>query len=240
MVTETRPTLDGYQPESKAVAALAARLQGEMVQPGDPTYETIRAVWNDPVDGRPALIVRCADVVDVIAAVDFARLQQLSVAVRSGGNRLADYGTGDGGVLIDLSNLKEIDVDPVRRIARIEPGLTWAEVAAAVQPDGLALTSGNVDTAGIGGPIISHLRAVEIVTVNGRLVRACATEYADLYWRLCGGDGNVGVAVAFVVELVPGETVLDGRIREDAAQDVAALPADSGDAPAGPGHHPPS
>jgi FAD/FMN-containing dehydrogenase len=108
MVTESRPTLDGIQPERTAVAALAWRLQGELVLPGDRAYETARTIWNAEVDSRPALIVRCADAGDVIAAIDFARAQGLPVAVRSGVDSLADYGTGDGSVLIDLSNLRGI------------------------------------------------------------------------------------------------------------------------------------
>ena len=140
---------------------------------------------------------RACDVEDVLAAVDFACGQGLSVAVRSGGHSDAGFGTCDSGVLIDLSRIKRIDVDPVSRRARIEPGLTWAEVAAAAHAHGLALTSGNSGSVGVGGLLlgggmgwmarkygltIDRLRAVELVTASGRFVRASATEHAELFW----------------------------------------------------------
>jgi FAD/FMN-containing dehydrogenase len=130
---------------------LESRLQGCLVWPGQPAYEAGRGVWNMATDRRPALIVRAADAEDVIAAVDFARAQGLSVAVRSGGHSNAGFGTCDGGVLIDVSALKGIDIDPLTRRARIEPGLTWAEVSAAAHPYGLAMTSGNAGSVGDGG-----------------------------------------------------------------------------------------
>jgi FAD/FMN-containing dehydrogenase len=133
MAIETILTMDGHAPSLAAMDALTARLQGDLMRPGDPTYETARAVQNAAVDRRPALIASCADAADVIAAVDFARQRGFSVAVRSGGHSLAGYGTSDGGVLVDLSRMKGVDSDPVRRIARIEPGLIWAEVAVATR-----------------------------------------------------------------------------------------------------------
>jgi FAD/FMN-containing dehydrogenase len=219
--------------------ALAARLQGDLVRPGDPAFDAARTVYNAAIDRRPALIVRCADAADVIAAVDFARAYELSVAVRSGGHSLAGFGTCDGGVLIDLSDLNGIDIDPIGGTARIEPGLTWAEVAAATHPHGLALTSGDTGTAGVGGLIlgggigwmarkyglaIDRLRAVEVVTASGRLLRATSTEHADLFWGLRGGGGNFGVAVAFDVDLHPGGTILGGAIFYDAAEIARVLP----------------
>jgi FAD/FMN-containing dehydrogenase len=203
-------------------------------------YETARTVFNAAVDRRPALIARCADALDVIAAVDFARVQGLSVAVRSGGHSAAGFGTCDGGMLIDLSRLKRIDVDPLSGRARIEPGLTLGEVADATHPHGFALTSGDTASVGVGGLMlgggiglmrrkyglaIDRLRAVELVTANGRLVRARATENAELFWGLRGGGGNFGVAVAFEVDLHPGGTVLGGAIFYDAAEIAGVLPA---------------
>jgi FAD/FMN-containing dehydrogenase len=156
--------------------------------------------------------VSAVDAEDVIAAVDFARGQRQSVAIRGGGHSDAGFGTCDGGVLIDLSQLKRIDIDPVTRRARIEPGLTWAEVAAAAHPYGLALTSGNSGSVGVGGLslgggigwmarkyglTIDRMRAVELATASGQFVRASATEHADLFWGLRGGGGNFGVATAF-------------------------------------------
>lgn len=233
MAIETMLELDGHVPSQEAIDALAARLQGEIVQPGDPSYETARAVHNAAADRLPALIAYCDDAGDVIAAVNFARAQGLSVAVRSGGHSLAGYGTCDGGLLIDLSRMKGIDIDPARQSARIEPGLTWAEVAAAAHVHGLALTSGDVGSVGVGGLAvgggigwmarkygltIDRLRAAEVVTASGRLVRASATENAELFWGIRGGGGNFGVVVAFEVDLHPGGAVLGGAIFYDAAE----------------------
>jgi FAD/FMN-containing dehydrogenase len=241
MANKTMLEQDGLMTRHVAVDALSARLQGDLVLPGDAAYETARAVFNAAVDGRPALIVFCADAADVIAAVNFARAQELSVAVRGGGHSLAGYGTCDGGgVLIDLSRMKGIEIDPVRRTARLEPGLTWAEVASATHAHRLALTSGDQGAVGVGGLIlgggigwmarkygltIDRLRAVELVTANGRLVRASATDNAYLFWGLRGGGGNFGVAVAFEVDLHPGGIVLGGMICYDAAAAAQILQA---------------
>jgi FAD/FMN-containing dehydrogenase len=225
---------------ARAISRLESRLQGELVWPGDADYESERTVWNVAVNRRPAVIVRAVDAEDVIAAVDFARGQGLSVAVRSGGHSNAGLGTCDGGVLIDLSRLKQIDIDPVSRRARIEPGLTWAEVASAAHAHGLALTSGNSGSVGVGGLLlgggigwmarkyglaIDRLRAVELVTASGHFVRASATQHADLFWGLRGGGGNFGVATAFEVELHPGGTVLGGVLVFDAALIRSVLPS---------------
>jgi FAD/FMN-containing dehydrogenase len=223
-----------------ATAALEARLQDDLLWPDDAEFETERAVYNAPIDRRPALIVRCADAGDVLAVVDFAREQGLTVAVRSGGHSEAGLGTCDGGVLIDLSRLKRIDIDPISRRARIEPGLTVAELSEATHAHGLALTSGDTGAVGIGGLMlgggigwmrrkyglaIDRLRAVDLVTADGRLVRASSTENAELFWGLRGGGGNFGVAVAFEAELHPGGTVLGGMILYDAAELAQVLPA---------------
>ena len=215
-------------------------MQGELVWPGDADYDSGRTVWNVAVDRRPAVIVRAVDAEDVIAAVDFARGQGLSVAVRGGGHSNAGFGTCDGGVLIDLSRLKHIDIDPHSRRARVEPGLTWAQVASAAHAHGLALTSGNSGSVGVGGLLlgggigwmarkyglaIDRLRAVELVTASGHFVRASATQHADLFWGLRGGGGNLGVATAFEVELHPGGTVLGGVPVFDVAQIEGVLPS---------------
>jgi FAD/FMN-containing dehydrogenase len=225
--------------KSRAVSILEMRLQGDLVWPSDAEYDRDRVVWNGSIDRRPAVIVHAADAEDVVAAIDFARGEGLSVAVRSGGHSNAGFGTCDGGVLIDLSRLKQIDIDPVSRRARIEPGLTWAEVAAAAHPHGLALTSGNSGSVGVGGLLlgggmgwmvrkyglaIDHLRVVELVTASGQFVRASATEHADLFWGLRGGGGNFGVATAFEVELHPGGAVLGGLVVFDVARIESVLP----------------
>jgi FAD/FMN-containing dehydrogenase len=128
---------------------LRARLSGTLISRHDGDYDNARKVWNGMIDKYPALIVRCVDAIDVIAAVTFAREQGMTVAVRSGGHSLAGHSTIDGGMLIDLSPMKAITIDRIRRIARIEPGLTWGEVARAAH--GLALTSGDMASVGVGG-----------------------------------------------------------------------------------------
>lgn len=219
--------------DKASIAALKARLQGELLQPGDDAYDSARKVWNGLIDLRPALIVRCAGVADVIAAVNFAREQVMPVSVRSGGHSMAGYGTNEGGMVIDLSGMKDIAIDPLRRTARIEPGLTWGEVANNLQPYSLALTSGDVGTAGVGGLLpgggigwmvrkygltIDRLRAVELVTAEGQLLRASADENSELFWGLRGGGGNFGIATAFEVDLHPGGTILGGAVFYEATE----------------------
>ena len=225
-------------PESKAQGAdrqvpwaLATRLQGELLLPGDDDYEAARTVWNAAIDRHPALIVGCLNAADVMTAVTFAREHHLAVSVRSGGHSFAGFGTNDGGMVIDLSRMKAISIDPIQRTARIEPGLTWTEVAQATHPHGLALTSGDTGSVGVGGLLlgggmgwmvrkyglaIDRLRAVELVTADGQFLRASADEHVDLFWGLRGGGGNFGVATAFEVDLHPAGMVLGGAIFYDA------------------------
>src|SRR5215469_4664515 len=217
----------------RSLQELAASLHGELVLPDTPSYESARGVWNGTADRHPALIVRCADVEDVRAAVTFAREQDMEASVRSGGHSMAGYGTNDGGLVIDLSLMKAITVDPERRIARIEPGLTWGEVARTLQPYSLVLTSGDTSSVGVGGLLlgggigwmvrkhglaIDRLRAVELVTADGEILRASADEHAELFWGLRGGGGNFGVATAFEVDLHPARMVLGGAVFYDAAE----------------------
>jgi FAD/FMN-containing dehydrogenase len=212
---------------------LQTLLRGQLILPGDEAYERARGVWNAAADRHPALIIRPLDVADVITAVTFAHEQQMQVSVRSGGHNMAGYGTNDGGLVIDLSLMKAITVDPERRIARIEPGLTWGEVASTLQPHGLALTSGDTSSVGVGGLLlgggigwmvrkygmtIDRLRAVELVTADGEFLRASASENADLFWGLRGGGGNFGIATAFEVNLHPAGMVLGGAVFYDAAE----------------------
>jgi len=222
----------------QAMWALALRLRGVLILPGDAGYEAARGVWNGAADRRPAIIVRCADVEDVVATVQFAREQSLEVSVRSGGHSFAGYGTNDGGLVIDLSLMKAITVDQEQRIARIEPGLTWGEVAGILQPSGLALTSGDTSSVGVGGLLlgggigwmlrkygltIDHLRAVELVTADGEILRASVGEHSELFWGLRGGGGNFGIATAFEVDLHQGGMVLGGAVFYDAAEAESIL-----------------
>jgi FAD/FMN-containing dehydrogenase len=212
---------------------LVSNLRGELILPGDPAYETERKVWHGSFDRHPAAIMRCVDVEDVKAAVNVARELAMPLSVRSGGHSIAGYGTNDNGLVIDLSGMKTITVDPIRRTARLEPGLTWGEVASTLQPYGLAMTSGDVGSVGVGGLLlgggigwmvraygltIDRLQSVELVTADGQLRRASADENPELFWGLRGGGGNFGVATAFEVNLHPGGTILGGAIFYDATE----------------------
>jgi FAD/FMN-containing dehydrogenase len=219
--------------ETMSEQELATRLQGTLLLQDDPDFEAARTVWNGAANCHPAFIVQCANAGDVIAAITFAREHDLPVSVRSGGHSMAGYGTNDGGMVIDLSHMRALTIDPTRLVARIEPGLTWGEVAQALQAHGLALTSGDTATVGVGGLLlgggigwmvrkhgltIDHLRAVELVTADGELLRASANEHTELFWGLRGGGGNFGVATAFEVDLHQGGMVLGGAVFYDAAE----------------------
>jgi FAD/FMN-containing dehydrogenase len=233
MFAKTMSEQEAQRAYRQFMQELAASLQGEMVLPDTPDYESARGVWNGAADRHPALIVRPVNVADVITAITFAREQHMEVSVRSGGHSIAGYGTNDGGLVIDLSLMKAITVDPERRIARIEPGLTWGEVASTLQPHGQALTSGDVASVGVGGLLlgggigwmvrkyslaIDRLRTVELVTADGEILRASADENAELFWGLRGGGGNFGVATAFEVDLHPAGIILGGAVFYDAAE----------------------
>jgi hypothetical protein len=217
----------------QAVEKLSSNLRGDVILPGDAAYEAERKVWNGLYDHYPAAIVRCVDAEDVRAAVNFARELAMPLSVRSGGHSLTGYGSNDGGLVIDLSNLKTITIDPVRRTARLEPGLTWGEVANTLQPFGLAITAGDTSNVGVGGLLvgggigwmvraygltIDHLRAVEVVTADGQILRASADENPELFWGLRGGGGNFGIATAFEVNLHPGGMILGGIVFYEATE----------------------
>jgi FAD/FMN-containing dehydrogenase len=217
----------------KAFQKLISNLRGELILPGDAAYEAERKVWNGSFDSYPAAIMRCVDVEDVKTAVNVAREQAMTLSVRSGGHSIPGYGTNNGGLVIDLSGMKTITVDPVRRTARLEPGLTWGEVAKTLQPFELAMTSGDVGSVGVGGLLlgggigwmarsygltIDNLRSVELVTADGQLRRASADENPELFWGLRGGGGNFGVATAFEVNLHPGGTILGGAVFYEATE----------------------
>ncbi|MBW4623087.1 MAG: FAD-binding oxidoreductase [Cyanosarcina radialis HA8281-LM2] len=221
------------QTYEQAMEKLTSNLRGDVIQPGDAAYEAERKVWNGLFDRYPAAIVRCVDTEDVTAAVNFARDRKMTLSVRSGGHSIPGYGSNDGGLTIDLSNLKTITIDPVRRTARLEPGLSWGEVANTLQPFGLAMTAGDVASVGVGGLLlgggigwmvraygltIDRVRSVELVTADGQMVRASADENPELFWGLRGGGGNFGIATAFEVNLHPGGTILGGAVFYEATE----------------------
>jgi FAD/FMN-containing dehydrogenase len=223
---------------------LHARLHGQLVLPDDARYEEARHVYCGMFDKRPSAVAQCADAGDVAAAVNFARERGLLLAVRGGGHSAAGHSTCDGGLVIDLAPMKAISVDPVARTARAEGGVRWAELDAATQRYGLAVTGGtNSDTGiagltlggGIGWLMRTHgyacdnLLAAEVVLAGGTRVRASEQENADLFWGLRGGGGNFGVVTAFEYRLHPvGPEVLTGPLLYplDQARDVIAFQRD--------------
>jgi len=211
--------------EAKAIEAFSATLRGDLLQPADAAYDTTRKVWNEMVDKRPALIVRCKGVADVMSAVRFAKAQGLLLAVRGGGHNVAGNAVCDGGLMIDCTPMKSVHVDPVARIARVEPGVTWAEINHETQAFGLATTGGVVSHTGVAGLTLGggigwlagkygyscdNLLAADVVTADGNLVRASADHNADLLWALSGGGGNFGVVTSFEFQLHPVEPMLYG------------------------------
>jgi FAD/FMN-containing dehydrogenase len=202
-------------------------LHGELIVPGDDTYDSARRVWNGMIDKYPALIARCADVADVLRSVEFARSQQLVVAVRSGGHSFPGHSTCDGGLVIDLSRMKTIQVDPGKRTARVQAGVTLGECIPEMQQFGLAIPVGTASETGLAGLTLGgglgwlmgkygltmdSLLAVEVVTADGRVLRARSDEHPDLFWAVRGGGGNFGIVTSFEFRLHPVATLLSGLI----------------------------
>jgi FAD/FMN-containing dehydrogenase len=210
------------------IGELRQAVRGDIIGPGDPAYDEARAIWNASHDKRPALIVRCTGAADVMAAVEFAHSQDLPVAVRGGGHSIAGFSTVDDGIVIDLSPMKAVSVDPIRRRAIVQGGATWAEVDHETQAYGLAVTGGLVSSTGVGGFTLGggigwllrryglasdNMVSADVVTAEAGLVHASAEENPDLFWALRGGGGNFGVVTAFEFELHPvGPTVLAGLL----------------------------
>ena len=199
--------------------------EGELIGTADSGYEEARAVYNAMIDRRPALLARCAGPDDVAKVVDFARENDVLLAVRGGGHNGAGLGTCDGGVVIDLAGLKQIEVDPGARTVRVGGGCTWGEVDAATNEHGLATPSGIISTTGVGGLTlgggmghlsrkcgltIDNLLEAEVVLASGERVRAAADENPDLFWAIRGGGGNFGVVTSFLFRLHEVGTVIGG------------------------------
>ncbi|GAA1610166.1 FAD-binding oxidoreductase [Kribbella sancticallisti] len=214
--------------DAQALDDLRADFRGELVGPGDPAYDERRNVWNGSIDRHPALIARCTGVADIRAAIGFGRRTGLPVAVRGGGHSFPGHSTCDGGVVIDLSPLKGIRVDPLRRTARAQAGVLLGELDRETQAFGLATPSGIVTHTGVagltlGGGIgwlmrkyglsIDNLTSVDLVTAAGELVTASEDVNADLFWGVRGGGGNFGIVTEFEFRLHPvGPIVLAGPI----------------------------
>ena len=208
-----RPPID-----DERVEAFEAELRGDLIRPDDPGYDDARAVWNGMIDRRPALIVRCAGVADVIDSVTFARESDLPLAVRGGGHNVAGTAVRDDGLVVDLSGMTAVRVDPGARTAWVQAGARWADLDRETQRFGLATPGGVVSDTGVAGLTLGggighlrgkyglscdNLRSVELVTADGEFLTASAEENADLFWGLRGGGGNFGVVTAFEFDLHP-------------------------------------
>ena len=218
--------IEAQVPDKAALAELRAQFRGALLQPGEEGYEEARRIWNGAIDRHPALIARCAGADDVAAAVQFARERDLIISVRGGGHAVAGHAVCDGGLMIDLSLMKAISVDPDARTARASGGVLWGELDRATQRFGLATTGGMISHTGIGGLTlggglgnlmrklgltVDSLRSVDLVTPAGERVRACEETDPELFWGLRGGGGNFGIVTSFEYDLHPiGPMVLGG------------------------------
>ena len=196
----------------------AATTTGAVLLPGEAAYDAARSVWNAMISRRPAAILQCASREDIVAGVRFAAKHGLAVSIKGGGHNVAGHAVGDGALMLDLSQMRGVSVDPVARTAWVEGGATWAEVDAATQAHGLATPGGLISETGVGGLTLSggfgwmrckhgltidNLIAAEVVTADGSVCLASADSHPDLFWALRGGGGNFGVVVRFCFALHP-------------------------------------
>ena len=210
-----------------SVREFAEGFHGEVTLPGDGGYDEVRKVFNGMIDRRPALIARCMDTDDVVRCVRFARDRDLLVSVRGGGHSVAGHGVCDGGLMIDLSPMKGVEVDAKNRVAKAQPGLRLGEFIVETERYGLVSPTGTVSDTGLAGLTLGggygylsgkyglaldNLLAAEVVTADGRVLRASAEEHPDLYWALRGGSGNFGIVTSFELKLHPVTKILGGML----------------------------
>jgi FAD/FMN-containing dehydrogenase len=201
---------------TSATSGLATTLRGDLIDPSDPRYDDARQIWNGMIDKRPALIAQCSGTADVVAAVKGARDAGLTVAVRGGGHNVAGNALNDDGLVIDLSRIRGISVDPQARTARVQPGADWGDLDRETQLHGLATPGGMASQTGVAGFTLGggmgflrrkwglacdNLVSAEVVTADGRVLTASETEHADLFWAIRGGGGNFGVVTSFEFQL---------------------------------------
>lgn len=213
--------------------SFGSSLKGHLIVPGSAEYDSARLVWNRRYDKRPAMIARCANADDVRRSVEFARKQSLLTAIRSGGHSFPGYSTCNGGLVIDLSLMKRVQVDREKRLAHAEPGILIAEFDDAVAPSGLSASMGACPDVGIGGLTLGggngwlesvygtacdNLTSVELVTADGESERANANERPDLYWAMRGAGANFGVATALEYKLYPVTTIMFGSLEYQPSQ----------------------
>ncbi len=221
------------------IERLRSHLRGAVLTAEDDGYEAARRVWNGMFDRRPEVIARCTGAADVVAAVNFGREHGLLVAVRGGGHSFPGHSVCEGGLLIDLSPMKGIRVDPSARTARAEPGVLWGEFDRETQAFGLATTGGMISHTGIAGLTlgggfgwlcrkhgltVDSLLACDVVTADGQLLRAALDENADLFWGLRGGGGNFGIVTSFEYRLHPLGPVFGGLVAYPLEEAEAVMP----------------
>jgi FAD/FMN-containing dehydrogenase len=221
--------------DQKAIDDLKTRLRGSLILRETPGYDDARAIWNAMIDRRPALVVRCLGVADVLTSVKFAREHGVALSVKGGGHNISGLAVCDGGLMLDMSLMRGVWVDPAARVARAQPGCLLGDVDRETQLHGLAATLGFVSMTGIAGLTLGGgfgyltrrfgwtcdtVRSMDVVTADGRLVRASENEHPDLFWALRGGGGNFGIVTNFEYALNPvGPEIMAGAI---------AWPADQG------------
>jgi FAD/FMN-containing dehydrogenase len=213
--------------DDQTVQDFRAQLRGSVLLPGEDGYDAARTIWNAMIDHHPAIIARARGAADVISTVNFAREHELLLSIKGGGHSISGKAVADGGLMLDLSLMKGIRVDPTSRTVRAEPGVVWEELDWETHAFGMATPGGSVGTTGIAGlslgggqswiaskygMTIDNLLSVDIVTADGQMRRASATEHPDLFWAVRGAGHNVGVVTSFEYQLHPVDTVLGGML----------------------------
>ena len=239
-MTITFKALDGGTTmlATDALDAFRSTVCGELILADSPSYDVARRVWNGNVDRRPAMVLRCTGPADVRSAVDFVRTHGLLVSLRGGGHSAPGYGTNDGGVVIDMSRMKGIQVDPIRRTVRAQGGVLWADLDHETRPFGLATPGGVVSNTGIAGLTlggglgwlmgkhglsVDNLLSADVVTADGKFRTASAADNPDLFWALRGGGGNFGAVTSLEYRLHPVSEVLGGMLLYPLDQAAALL-----------------